>query len=385
MFINKFPLYGRKNPLYDIGTDAFYSFGMGKFIAREFHRRNSGIEFENWRIDSRISVAMTKRIEGVNCRVFPADRFSLKVLNEFSLQMIKALYFESKNGEVIFHFMGVHDTYFNILSFFCGKKQVVGTHLGGPNPLWKYYNSGSFKAQLFYLMEKYIFLKNWDHFITICKEEAKYFVNTENKVHLMPIFGLAYESELIIQSRKSVRKKLNLPLNKKIILQVGRAVEDRGFDWIMNIIEHYSNMEEYLLLFIGVEEEDGYFDSLIATGVHLEGDKTRSDLVSYFNAADILIYLPHDEINLAFAGTSYVPLEALACGTPVVATTFHHFPGEEVKEVSRIPQKMEDVIPMIEDLLEANVSRERCREIVLKYFSWDEVLKKLWEIYNQKH
>ncbi len=88
-------------------------------------------------------------------------------------------------------------------------------------------------------------------------------------------------------------------------------------------------------------------------------------------------------MDLNFAGTSYVPLEAMVCGTPVVATTFHHFPGDEVEEVSRIPNRKKDVIPMIEELLAANVSRQRCREIVLKEFSWDNVIEKHWKLYNR--
>jgi glycosyltransferase involved in cell wall biosynthesis len=116
-------------------------------------------------------------------------------------------------------------------------------------------------------------------------------------------------------------------------------------------------------------------------GVFMTPYLHHTDLPDYYNAADMLYYLPHGELDLNFAGTSYVPLEAMACGTPVVATTFHHFPGDEVHEVSRIPKMKEEVIPMIEDLLAANVSRERCREVVLKHFSWDKVIKKYWDLY----
>jgi glycosyltransferase involved in cell wall biosynthesis len=109
----------------------------------------------------------------------------------------------------------------------------------------------------------------------------------------------------------------------------------------------------------------------------------HSELPDYYNAADMVYYFLKDQENIDFAGTSYVPLEALACGTPVVSNSFHHFPGNEVAEVSRIPKIWEEVIPMIENLVNANVSRERCREIVLKHFSWNNVVEKHWEIYNQ--
>ena len=58
------------------------------------------------------------------------------------------------------------------------------------------------------------------------------------------------------------------------------------------------------------------------------------------------------------------------------------FPGLDVAEVSRIPKTKEEVMPCVEDILRANVNREKCREIALKYFSWDSVLEKYWRLYN---
>ena len=381
IFLSTFNGYGKDIELYRPGRDGFYQFGMGQFIAQEFYARNYPIVFENWRMDLRIKNVMEKELDGMLCRIFPSK--IVKNFGEYSKLLLKAFKQEAGKNNVIFHFMPVHSLNYHYFARFIKRNKIVATHIGGANPYWKYKHQNNWKSLMYYILEKYYFVKVYDHFITPCKPEVEYYNKVGRPVTHMPAFGISREKQFVIKDRKECRKKLGLPLNKKILLQVGRAYHARGFDWIMELIDHYQKRDDYFLAFTGINKTDEYYQNLIDRGCFITPYLPHAELPDYYNAADLLYYLPHGKLDLNFAGTSYVPLEALACGTPVVATTFHHFPGNEVAEVSRIPRSKEDIIPMIEDLLAMNVSRERCREIVLKHFSWDKVIEKHWEIYNQ--
>jgi len=380
IFINTFNGYHKDRPIYSPGTDAFYLFGMGVFIAQEFKKRDYPIIFEIWRMDLRIDSVMEKEVDGVLCRIFPSKKTWL--FEEMSRFMVKALRLESKEKDVIFHFIPNHRRNYFYFANIIKENKIVATHIGGANSYWSYKNERKWKSFIWYLLEKHILFKPFNSFIAISEEEVEYFKRINKEIVHMPFFGIAREKQFFIKDKAQARVKLGLPLNKKILLQVGRAIDARGFDWIMDLIGYYKGKEDYFLVFVGINKEDEYYEMLNQKSVYNVSYLEHTSLNDYYNAADLLFYLPHGKMDLAFAGTSYVPLEAMACGTPVVSTTFHHFPGNEVKEVSRIPKSKEDVIPMIEDLLNTNVSRQLCREIVLKEFSWDRVIEKHWEIYN---
>ena len=383
IFLSRFNGYNKDLSVYKPGENGFFQFGMGQFIAQEFYARNYPVRFENWRTDIRINKVVEKDIDGMKCRIFPSKK--IPRFGEYSTQLVKALKTETGNDETLFHFIPNHPLNYHYYSTFIKRNRIISTHIGGANPYWLYNNLKGIKkwsSYIYYLLEKYIFLKNYDHFISPCESEVNYYRMLNKPVSSLPMFGIPREKNFYIKDRLESRKKLGLPLNRKILLQVGRAVEARGFDWIMELIDYFHGRNEYFLVFVGINKSDKYYSDLLKKGVYMTPYLYHEDLVNYYNAADLLYYLPHGNMDLNFAGTSYVPLEAMACGTPVVATTFHHFPGNQVSEVSMVPKKKGDVIPMIEDLLSLNVSRELCRKIVLDNFSWDVLIDQYWHIYN---
>lgn len=378
IFINLYTQYNKDKKVYHPGTDAFFRFGMGSFVADECMKRGLEILFENWRMDLRIAITMEKDVDGIRCRIFPSRR--VKWLGEYSSEMVKAFKEYAGRKDVVFHFMGMHNRIYHYYTRFIKKNKIIATHLGGSNPLWSFKNEHSIKAFANYMLEKWFLIRPYDHFFTMSRTEADYFAMLKKKVTLMPIFGIPMPETLEIRDRAEQRKRLGLPLNAKILLQVGRATKERGFEWIIDMLDQ--EMEEFFWVFVGIGEEDEFYPSLIKRNVWVKNYMLRTELVQYYNAADLLYYLPNGKMDLQFAGTSYVPIESMACGTPVIASTFHHFPGNEVKEVSMIPEKKDDVIPMIRQLLNKNISRERCREIAFKYFSWDYVINKYSEQYT---
>jgi glycosyltransferase involved in cell wall biosynthesis len=105
-------------------------------------------------------------------------------------------------------------------------------------------------------------------------------------------------------------------------------------------------------------------------------------LPDFYNAADLFIFLITGEKVLTFGGTGYVPIEALLCGTPVIASSLHHIRELGIEEVSRIPEGEDDLIPMVEELLSNPPDRICCREKAQELFEWGDVLRKYWDDYN---
>ncbi len=120
--------------------------------------------------------------------------------------------------------------------------------------------------------------------------------------------------------KKFARKKLSLPINKKIILfgAVGGLFDKRkGGDLLLETLrkveaEKFKDDQNYELVVLGEKNGEINFPYNIKT--HFIGKINDDSLMSlYYSASDIFI-LPSRQDNLPGTG-----LEALACGLPVAA------------------------------------------------------------------
>jgi D-inositol-3-phosphate glycosyltransferase len=130
--------------------------------------------------------------------------------------------------------------------------------------------------------------------------------------------------------KKAARKKLSLPTNEKILLQLGRMVPRKGVDNAIRGLArliHNHNIPARLLIVGGESGEPGSppateIDRLkevakeegVSEQVMFIGQKPRQELKYYYSAADIFISTPWYE---PFGIT---PVEAMACGTPVIGS-----------------------------------------------------------------
>ncbi len=123
----------------------------------------------------------------------------------------------------------------------------------------------------------------------------------------------------------SMRKELNLPADKKIIVSVGHLVERKGFHILIKAIRNMidSGLKDVYLIIIGGPGEEGDFsgelnrliEKLDLKGhVTMPGPQLNKDLYKWYNCADISCLASSKE------GWANVLLESLACGKPVVAT-----------------------------------------------------------------
>ena len=119
-----------------------------------------------------------------------------------------------------------------------------------------------------------------------------------------------------LKDRRACRESLGLPLNKKILLFVGRLSKEKGILQVLECIDILRDCEEYLFLVIG----DGPLMPEVRR--RLEGNKNALylgakrgvELADYYNAADALLW---GSIDTHYV--SIIIMEALHCGLPVIA------------------------------------------------------------------
>lgn len=180
-------------------------------------------------------------------------------------------------------------------------------------------------------------------------------------------------------NKKLLRKELNLPEDKKIILYVGRFVPRKGalnlVKAIPDVIKKYPNA---LFVFVGGGFDEGsWYEKIIIEYIgknHLKNRTkiipwgSRKDLIKYYCASDILIHPANYE---PFGN---IILEAMACGLPVMVSRSGG-PEEIVAESGIIldkntPNEISQAIlktinnkKKMEDLSKLSLKR-------VKHFSW---------------
>lgn len=116
------------------------------------------------------------------------------------------------------------------------------------------------------------------------------------------------------------RRKLNLPVNKKIILFVGDLIKRKGVEYLIRAMEFVTKKNKNILCYIvgdGILREE--LKNLIArlnlkNNVFFAGEKMPNEVALWMNACDLLVLPSLNE------GLPNVLSEAMACGKPVVAT-----------------------------------------------------------------
>ena len=118
------------------------------------------------------------------------------------------------------------------------------------------------------------------------------------------------------RDRGAARRELSLNPSGPVLASVGWLIPRKGHDLA---IRAAALLPEATLLIVGEGPEDAALRRLaqrtgVASRVHFLGSMPRMRLTDVYNAADVLVLASTRE------GLPNVLLEALACGTPVVAT-----------------------------------------------------------------
>ena len=198
--------------------------------------------------------------------------------------------------------------------------------------------------------------------------------------------------------RLEARKRLGLPLQEKILLQLGRMVPRKGVDNVIRALGQLSADERKVRLVVVGGNSDRPDPSLtpeigrlqavareagVEHRVQFVGRRDRQMLPLYYSASDMFITTPWYE---PFGIT---PLEAMACGIPVVGsdTGGLKYSVAEGKTGFLVPPKdpaslARKIIQLLDDpQLAKKMGRNGLRR-VRKLFTWKKVSLQIADVYK---
>lgn len=240
-----------------------------------------------------------------------------------------------------------------------------------------------------YYLKNRIYIKN---FIKLTLKKSKFIVTNSNATRkdILNFYGNKYSDKIkffyhkingsVFYRRdeyevKKIREKYNLTDN--YILYVGNSKPHKNLNRLINAYKLLDKTyrEKYMLVLVGVKEN--YEDSGIITLNYLDND----ELAAIYSGAELFVF------PSLYEGFGYPPLEAMACGCPVISSNISSMPeilGDAALYFD--PYDVNDMAVKIKDLLDNKVKREELilkgLEHVKKYMT-DENLSKILELLRE--
>jgi D-inositol-3-phosphate glycosyltransferase len=142
-----------------------------------------------------------------------------------------------------------------------------------------------------------------------------------DRVSVIPL-GVALD-QFVPGDRSAARAKLGIAEDERVLLSIGRIQPLKGLDILVRSLREITDRERLSLLIVGGDEAAGpEIDRLrgIAEEVGVTdllrwvGPVPHEELPAYYNAADVVV------MPSFYESFGLVAVEAMACGTPVVAS-----------------------------------------------------------------
>lgn len=163
-----------------------------------------------------------------------------------------------------------------------------------------------------------------DAIVTASRHEGelleRYYGADPARIHTIPC---GVDLELFRpQDRAAARRELGLPVDAPVVLWVGRLEKLKGVDILVSAVAQVEAEGAQLLIVGGDAHAEGLKAELIAQAeasgianrIRFEGPVLHERLPLYYTAADVCV------VPSYYESFGLVAVEAMACGTPVVAS-----------------------------------------------------------------
>jgi glycosyltransferase involved in cell wall biosynthesis len=175
--------------------------------------------------------------------------------------------------------------------------------------------------------------------------------------------------------KMALRKELQLPLDEKLILSIGRFVPKKGLDIFISAAD-----PAYRLVVVSRGDFEPYIKKAPGRVTVLE-PMPQEQLIKVYQACDMFV--------LAAAGEdvfSLVLMEAMACGLPVITSNdpfyLNYIDGERVSVVKPTPELIRERIKTIlSDKAVYEQMASYSRASAMEKFSWDSRIEQYLKIY----
>ena len=349
-------------------------------VAKQILRQTDKYEIECWRPERRAKKIIIGEEDGISYKIFPS--FYRQYGREYPVSLLRELRKESKRNDILIHLHGIHNHLAYLISYFFNEVPIIGQHHGGCSALFTF-NRSKHLFLFLSLLESYFekaSLKNIDYFFVLTKYEKEFLSNRvgADKVEIQTM-GVDFD-KFKPMNKEYVRELLGLPLDKKIVLYVGRFDKTKRVDLVLDAFEKLKSKYDIDLILIGGTENDVFYNKAKMTGAQIIERVPPEKLIPYYNAADV--YYCFYNTNL-YGGIGIAPVESLACGTPIASNTLEHFPTDEKNYLGEMPKDESDVTNCIIKVIENNGKYDRCREIAKRYYDWKNIIRNTINVYDQ--
>jgi glycosyltransferase involved in cell wall biosynthesis len=357
--------------------------------AKHVLEKTKDFDVECWRpYGNGINKMYINTNNNVTHKVFPAFKVTVPHLGSivWSNSMFNELKKEIKKNKIILNVsvghVWSHIVLFYLLSPFKSKFAMVAKHRSGQFKIFSFRQLATWKKffKWYYLFEYKIdveSLKKLDTYFTHSLYELNYIKNKYPDINVKYHRAGVDFNKFIPASKlvkEKLRKKLGLPLEKKILLAQGNfRSDDYGYD---KLIQCYKELTEegsctdLQLVIIGGYKHEDLYNVGIEAGVIMVERKDTDTFYDYIRASDFFTKAFFSEVVIKFGGIGTSTIEALAFGIPVISNNLLHFPGKK-DELSKIglPMQTNEELKKNIVFLKNNLAEfSECRSIAKKYY-----------------
>lgn len=244
------------------------------------------------------------------------------------------------------------------------------------------YYPNKLKRYFLYTLQVKNAIKNSDIIITDSNysksDIIKHFKVDENKIRVVYL-GIDNQFKTV-EEEKILNTKAKLNINKKYILGIGGTEYRKNIKHLVEAFELFNKerKNEYILVIVGK----------LNCKYNIKGDNIKytgyiidEDLVALYNGAEVFVY------PSLYEGFGLPPLEAMACGTPVVTSNITSIPeiiGDAAELVD--PYKVLDIKKGIDKIIDDKFYREKLIQKAyekIKEYSWEITVEKIKKIHQE--
>jgi len=238
----------------------------------------------------------------------------------------------------------------------------------------------------------YRLLKDASKVIALSVTETKHYREmgvSKNKIAIVPN-GIDLSEYADLPPKGAFKEKFNIPLDKKIILYLGRIHKSKRIDFLVKAYAHMVKDMKYndsILVIAG--PNDGYIDEIkslassfdIYDKILFTGFISNQDKIKAFVDGDVFITPSFFAFPMTF-------LEACATGTPIITTNL----GDTLKWIDgnvgyitspKIIDLAEAIYKVISDYETRETFSRNCKKLVKSKFSLKIVIEKLEQLYRE--
>jgi glycosyltransferase involved in cell wall biosynthesis len=286
-----------------------------------------------------------------------------------------------RERDMIVHVFGERSflTYFLLLMRRLRRKfPIVVHHLGAGGG--RGYFGGRFISAGFSNMERFV-LPSADLIYTISSlrlSEMNRFGVPKEKLKL---WSWGVDLDLFRPLDKTeCKRRLGIDQNVRVVLYVGRFSHLRGLEQIIHSTKQLSRKMDIELIAVGGSESDPLTPLVKKRLEHFRYRIPNREMPYFYNAADLFAWYVSSDACM-YAGTGVSPLEAFACGVPVVSNTLVNLRNPMSPEMGCIPISGEQLTYNIEQTMEIS-QRDTIRRYAERNFDWANISQEAMSDYE---